>query len=952
MKNILVAILLLLSIPCLPSPPEKVKFYRLETATCQTLVLENEFVRQSIVVDDELLISDTLQTLKKWTQQFGHQPSLLITDAGFEVEVMWNRWYEKAPGKQNNAENPVIFNQHDFQFEKYTLEESQNGEQILDLIFSAKNSSLEIRLSYLLEPGKFYSKRKIILSDKGNNGHFIEKITLRQGLMKLVSKEDLQNKKAVTFSVEGGGFTEEITATQSDLKTNFEIIKKGEFGQPIAIQSNDAGAFAGIEYAAATNEITGFKNNLAFINCYEFIGEKISPQPLESEWMVTAITPEPFVKKWFFTYVNDVRVMPALPYTLYNSWYDLRSVDYPNIEADAVMNEENIFRIWNKLNENMIQNHQIKLDAFVLDDGWDVYESDWQLRKKQFPHGLRPIADKLSKSGTSLGVWYGPTGGYSYAMKRIGWMGKNEYEVTGNPTVYGSGMLCLAGKNYSALFEKRLVDMVKNEQVAYFKWDGIQFACSEPTHGHPVGIHSRRAVMESVIAKCNAVRKINPDIYLNITSGTWLSPWWLKYANQIWMDAADYAFADVPAFSRRDNADTYRDYALYDDFIVRDFWFPIANLMTHGIIKGRLENISKDEPFNKFANSVMLFFARGVSMWELYISPDELSEEEWNTLYQSINWAKNHYPVLSSTFMVGKNPGSGNPYGYLHFNKKEGIIAIRNPKIERDKIVITLNAEYGIEPGTSNLVVEQVFPKRMIFPQLYSAGGMIAFDLGGFETAVFNIYPLELATFPLLADAIFELDISSNELNYQVISGGNNIRFLNPEKIETLRIDGQQASLSDIHPDPRMTVIDRGIQVSEKSEGIKTIVELDQSDTHREELVMISVLFKQNGKTDSLPSLSIRQGDKELPLTVEKTEGSWIWYSSQVEGAKIDIFSVEMNGNDWHGTVELWVEARSIRQAYSIQVTASSSAIDQVLPPLPFPANEFRFYKKLFEKTF
>ncbi len=463
--------------------------------------------------------------------------------------------------------------------------------------------------------------------------------------------------------------------------------------------------------------------------------------------------------------------MPADPYTLYNSWYDLRSADYPKVPKDAIMNEKNVLRIWDEIRTNMIEEHDIHLDAFVPDDGWDVYESDWQLRKKQFPNGLRPISDTLVKSGTTLGIWFGPTGGYSFHKERVKWMYNHGYEVTGNVNDYASGMLCLAGKNYSKLFRKRTTDFVKNDHVGYFKWDGIQFACSETDHGHPVGIHSRRAVMESVIDQCRSVRKINPNVYINVTSGTWLSPWWVQYTNQIWMDAADYAFADVPSISRRDNAMTYRDYALFDDFHIHNFWFPVSNLMTHGIIKGRLENISKEEPIDKFTNNTVLYFAREVSMWEFYISPDELTGPEWNALSQSVKWAKDRYDILATTFMVGKNPALGNTYGYVHFKGSKGIIAVRNPKIENDRITVTFNPEYGIDQDAANLVVEQVYPKRYIYPQLYSAGGKITFDLSGFETAVFDIYPLDETVPPLLAGAAFNLKTDGTTMTYTVIKG-------------------------------------------------------------------------------------------------------------------------------------------------------------------------------------
>ena len=99
----------------------------------------------------------------------------------------------------------------------------------------------------------------------------------------------------------------------------------------------------------------------------------------------------------------------------------------------------------------MIEKHNIKLDAFVLDDGWDVYESDWQVKKGDEPNGFKPLADELKKTNTTLGVWFATTGGYSFRMRRLNWMKEHGYETVGKTR--DNMMLCLAGKNYSELFK-------------------------------------------------------------------------------------------------------------------------------------------------------------------------------------------------------------------------------------------------------------------------------------------------------------------------------------------------------------------------------------------------------------------------------------------------------------------------------------------------------------------
>ena len=927
----------------------QVSFSTYEKNKTSVFVLQNNMVRQSVVIQDGQLFSDTLQNLDRWTVRYDSPANLLVTDGNFELEIMWNRWYDRTPGTHNNADNPAHLSKKDFTFDHYSISESENGGKVLDLFFNEIGHSIGLRLSYKLAPGEFYSRRKIVLKDTKRYGHYLEKANIRKGRMAFGEDARLEDNTG-SVSIEGLDYYDAYPEKTGKASIGAEVIKTGEFGQPFAVKNNTGGAFGGIEYPTGVNHAVATSSGKIRVDCYQYIGQKLSDKPVESNWMVLGVTPEPYVKKWFFNYVKDIRVAPAEPYSLYNSWYDLRSADYPKVPKDAVMNEKNVLRIWDKIRTNMVEKHSIHLDAFVLDDGWDVYESDWQLRKKQFPHGLEPIADTLEKSGTALGIWFGPTGGYSFHKERVQWMYDHGYEVTGNVNDPASGMLCLAGTNYSRLFRKRTTDFVKNDHVGYFKWDGIQFACSEPDHGHPVGIHSRRAVMESVIEKCEAVRAINPNVYLNVTSGTWLSPWWVMYANQIWMDAADYAFADVPSISRRDNATTYRDYALYDDFHIRNFWFPISNLMTHGIIKGRLESISKEEPLDKFTNNAVLYFARGVSMWEFYISPDQLTDPEWNVLSQSIQWAKDRFDILGTTFMTGNNPAKGNTYGYVHFKGNKGVIAIRNPKVEKDEITVRLNPKYGIDAQAANLVIEQIYPKHYIYPHLYSAGGQVTFTLKGFETAIYDIYPLDETVPPLLAGAIFDLITEGNTMTYTVIKGENGIRFLNPEKIETLEQEGRKISIGDLHADYQLDVMETGYSTTFSSSDDQFTFTIDPSRTLSKRMKMVALLLKPDTAGGDFPEVTISQGNKELKTEKQNGKGAWQWVSAIPEGSSKDLITVEINNTQWKGHAQLWLNTAKKKHGYVLKVTTGEKLKRKVMLPLPFPANEFRYYQKLDEK--
>ena len=586
----------------------------------------------------------------------------------------------------------------------------------------------------------------------------------------------------------------------------------------------------------------------------------------------------------------------------------------------------------------MIDKYGINLDAFVLDDGWDTYESDWKMRPETFPHGVKPIVDALKPLGTTLGIWFGPTGGYSYRMKRINWMKEHGYETVGSTP--NDEMMDIAGPKYSALFEKRTTDLAK-QGVGYFKWDGIQFSSSEPGSGHAVGYLSRRAAMESVIEKCKAVREVNPNEYLNITSGTWMSPWWLKYANQIWMQGQDYGYADVPSVNERDGAITYKDFVLYDDFHNQDLWFPVSNLMTHGVIKGNLERLGgKDDPLEKFANDAVFYFGRGVSMYEMYISPDLLNPKEWKVLSKSLTWAKDRFPVLNKTYMEGGDPTKGETYAYVHFKNDSGIIAARNPVMQPQSISIKLDPAKGMADSASSLVLERTYPTHWISPDLYAAGTTITIPLQGYEAAIYEVYPLKDAKRPLLAGADFEVK-KADERHYSLhlLASDNNIKFLNPAMIENVKIDGKEENVDRlrINSKPPKEGLDK-LKNNFGNNNIKTEVALNEGIVSARYIVFLKPDSSFNGK--DFPAFVLTVDGKKIEPTVQRQNGSWATYSYEVSGAGKHNFQLNVNSTDkvknWKGEAKVWLSTQQKQAGNQVDITTIETIKNPPMPPSPY----------------
>jgi len=829
----------------------------------------------------------------------------LSSDGGYALELMWTDW--SAPGRAQNADNPVVLDQKAFLFEKAETMADAQGRQ-LTLRFRGDEKAgnpLQLALVYRLEPGRFWVRRRLEVSDPNGPRHFLRV----------------------------------LRPLQLALADGFAELKAGGFGQPVALTTAHGGMFLAMEYPAADNRLEK-ENGKIVVGAGQEIGERIGPNTLASDWAVVALTPDERVKHWFFEYLDSVRVAPLRPYTLYNSWYDLRSPVYPKVTPPHVMNEANVRRIYGMLRANMVEKHGIRLDAFVLDDGWDVYASGWELRREQFPNGLKPIADELSGTGTRLGIWFGPTGGYSFRKERLGWMQENGYEVVGN-------QLCLAGRKYRSLFQKRVTDFVSLDGVGYFKWDGIQFSCSQPDHGHVLDLYSRRAVMETVAGLSRSARSADPGMFLNITSGTWLSPWWLRYADQIWMGGEDYGWADVPSLSPRDAAITYRDSVLYDDFRVQDLWFPIANLMTHGIIKGRLQMLGgEEEPLEKFTDETMMYVARGVSMYELYVSPDLLSEGEWTAMAGALRWARDRFGLLRRTEMVGGDPRKGEAYGYVHADGSRAIVVARNPLIEPQALKVRLDPALGLDATAERLVLERVYPTRFIAPKLHAAGDELEIALDGFETAIYEVFPLAGTQRPLPAGSEFSglIENKSFDRGFHYIA----LCYGATDAPALLNEWPSPSAWSKANEAPPASGI--GSAKLLPGTGTRLACAVDVPAAAKEP--QIAWLLKPDGAGAPLPAARVFiDGREALPLG-NSQENAWSWVAASLPPGKhrVELRLRAPAGKRWSGKAIAWLIGREALPAMETHWIGLSLE-EPPMPPRPWPEGEFRRQLRIGEAT-
>jgi hypothetical protein len=506
---------------------------------------------------------------------------------------------------------------------------------------------------------------------------------------------------------------------------------RGGFGQPLFLDN----VFFGLEYPASYNLTEG-----GITRCYYYVGQVTTGQWLDTESSVVGVASEGAVRRAFLDYVATIRAGKVRFTSLFNTWYDM--------QGDALTTENSLDRMAT-LKRKLLDPYGLRLDSFVLDDGWDDLKHLWEIDPFKFKGGFEELSESLEASGSRLGLWYGPVGGYGpETLQRLETGRRNGYEITEDRAYF-----CIAGPSYHAKLKQSMLEMVRKYHVNHFKIDGVPFMCNSTGHGHLTGIYSREADMRAFIDILSSLRAADPNIFLNFTTGSWLSPWWLKYADTLFINGLDYGYLDDdPSISEREKAISYRDKVMFEDFREYADEFPVSSINTLGLIKARLGDGNGasgaegglGESLESFTNAAIMFYSRGSMLNELYISPSILKEEEWRVIGGVMRWAHDASDVLlaDTKFILG-DPSRREVYGYAHLGKSPGIITVRNPYIEPRSISVRLDRSSGLDPSPTKFRARIIFPYNQLLSGSFSYGDSIPLNVEGYQILVARLEPDE-----------------------------------------------------------------------------------------------------------------------------------------------------------------------------------------------------------------
>ena len=468
-----------------------------------------------------------------------------------------------------------------------------------------------------------------------------------------------------------------------DFNTANAVVTGTVRGTPIVA----ANAFFGFEHPLANNGVDGDR-----VRCRMSRTLPLRAGTALTVSSVTGIARAGQMRRDFLTYVERERAHPYRTFLHYNSWYDIgyfsRFDEAAALAAIAAFGTE------------LHEKRGVTLDSFLFDDGWDDPKTLWHFNAG-FPNGFTNVASATHRYGAAPGVWLSPWGGYGQPREERLTYGKAQGFETNDDG------FALSGPVYYKRFRDTCIDMIRRYGVNQFKFDGTGNS-SSTFPGSPFD-----SDFDAAIHLIDELRVEKPDLYVNLTTGTYPSPFWLRYADSIWRGGEDHDFAGIG--SSRQRWITYRDADIYEHVVRAGALYPLNSLMLHGMIYARSAHNLMTDPGNDFSSEVRSYFGTGTQLQEMYITPALLSRDNWDTIAECAKWSRSNADTLVDTHWVGGDPLRLEPYGWASWSPRKGILTLRNPSNVPQSISIDVERVFELPPGA---------------PRRYSATSPWAMDRG------------------------------------------------------------------------------------------------------------------------------------------------------------------------------------------------------------------------------
>ncbi|MFZ2642449.1 MAG: enterotoxin [Verrucomicrobiia bacterium] len=458
---------------------------------------------------------------------------------------------------------------------------------------------------------------------------------------------------------------------------------------------------------------------------------------------VVGVVPEGQLRRGFLHYLEMERPQPYHTFLHYNCGYQVgaefwrvRRFGKPEEFERFVDGQEKLWlELMDVFGRELVEKRGVVLDSFVHDHGWDDVSKVWQFHRG-YGRGLAPERAAAGKYHSAVGIWFSPWGGYSGRAKRVEAGQEQGFETSKNG-------LTLAGPRYYERFREACAGMVRDYGVNYFKFDGFGAGNSKD------GAGAFASDVEALLRVHDELRALKPDVFLNPTTGTWPSPFWMLWADSIWRQESDAGF--IGKGSDRQQWLTYRDNATYHATVLRGPLCPISSLMLHGIMIHKYAFKNPYDPKSRGVScapadlvaEIRSYFATGTCMQELHIDPSLMTTALWDVLAEAAKWSRANAEVLADTHWVGGDPAKGDVYGWASWSKNKAVLALRNPSDRAAVVEVDAAKVFELPAGAARqYTLKSPWKEDVAKAEItVKAGVPYQFKLQPFEVRVWDATP-------------------------------------------------------------------------------------------------------------------------------------------------------------------------------------------------------------------
>jgi hypothetical protein len=125
----------------------------------------------------------------------------------------------------------------------------------------------------------------------------------------------------------------------------------------------------------------------------------------------------------------------------------------------------------------------------------------------------------------------------------------------------------------------------------------------------------------------------------------------------------------------------------------------------------------------------------------MYFAPSVLTEEEWDSVAETLAWARANFDALDRTRFIGGDPATGAVYGYSGWTARQGVVVLRNPSSEPKAFECVLDRSIGVELGSGPFRRKSVLAADEAASGSFAYGEQLSVTLPSFGVVVWEFTP-------------------------------------------------------------------------------------------------------------------------------------------------------------------------------------------------------------------